>query len=105
MGRIFINVAEKNSIAKDIAKFLSGGQFRKERSCSQFNPNFFFNYQLGDEEVQMKVTSVAGHIEDLEFEYQYKQWKAHDPVKLLTEAKVIRQIADDKRSVAKNIRE
>lgn len=104
MGRVFINIAEKPSIAKDMAKHLSGGSFRKERGASQYNPNFFFQYNLHGETVEMIVTSVIGHIEELVFESKWKRWKEHDPLKLLTEAVVTRKVADDKKLVANNIK-
>ena len=105
MGRVFINVAEKPSIAKDIARHLSTGGPRKERGASQYNPNYFFDYNLNGENVDMIVTSVIGHIEELRFGDKWRKWTAFDPVKLLTEAEVIRDVADDKKLVARNIRD
>ena len=70
---------------------------------SKFNPIYEFAFQMppGSEQfvngkqVTMKISSVAGHIFESEFESEWKHWKSCSPAKLLTaEAKIRRFIPE-----------
>jgi Reverse gyrase len=71
--KIILNVAEKPSVAREIVKFLSFEETRKLNSCSVYNPISEFSYKIQGEEVLMRVTSVQGHIMELDFPEHYKK--------------------------------
>ena len=84
---IALNVAEKPSVAKALAHTLSGGpgrfqqvrapdfaapahdRFRafQSRGESQYNPIFRFNGECNNQRCEMVVTSVTGHLMELDF--------------------------------------
>lgn len=77
-----LNVAEKPSVAKAVATILSRGQFRSREGRSRFNRIFEFAYQIGNQQCDMVMTSVAGHLMELEFTEQFRKWHSCDPVSL-----------------------
>ncbi|EEY68895.1 DNA topoisomerase, putative [Phytophthora infestans T30-4] len=91
-----LNVAEKPSVAKEIANILSSG--RSHRVCragfSKYNALFEFPYQVRGQQVQMVVTSVTGHIMELDFDASVRSWHSCDPVDLFT-APVTKKIRSD----------
>ncbi|CAN0106769.1 unnamed protein product [Ectocarpus sp. 8 AP-2014] len=90
-----INVAEKPSVAKELANILGGGNSRRRQGRSQYNPIFEFdNCSMMGQSVNMKITSVTGHLMELEFAEPYgKKWGACQPVELFT-APLIRYVKD-----------
>lgn len=65
-------VAEKNSIAKEVAHILSGGRVRSRNSLYKYVKNYDFTYNfpsLGSCEVTM--TAVAGHVLSTDFGPEY----------------------------------
>jgi DNA topoisomerase-3 len=68
-------VAEKPSVAKSIAEILSQGRFNKSMGKSKYNPIFEFDYEVANEPVRLKVTSVLGHIMGLSFPMSCKNWQ------------------------------
>uniref|UniRef100_K3WHB4 DNA topoisomerase n=1 Tax=Globisporangium ultimum (strain ATCC 200006 / CBS 805.95 / DAOM BR144) TaxID=431595 RepID=K3WHB4_GLOUD len=87
-----LNVAEKPSVAKEIANILSGGQ--SQRGFSQYNPVYEFPYQIQNQHVTMVVTSVTGHLMELEFDASYRSWYSCSPMDLFT-AKVAKKVRND----------
>lgn len=117
-----LNVAEKPSVAKEIASILSLG--RSQRVCAarhcrplrlcpapnplsnallvvpiarrvlKYNALFEFPYQIHGQQVQMVVTSVTGHIMELDFDASVRGWHSCDPVDLFT-APVCKRIRSD----------
>ena len=66
-------VAEKPSVAKAMAEFLSQGQARKIPGKSKFNPIFTFNYTMKNGQTYfLKITSVLGHIMSIDFNEQQR---------------------------------
>jgi DNA topoisomerase-3 len=105
MRRIVLNVAEKPSIANTITGFLKTGETRKENSSSQFNPIFTFRRRfMTDEEALMKVTSVTGHITQLEFDTKYSEWNRIDPIVLIQSAEILRSYSKDKKGIVENLK-
>lgn len=71
MPPIVLSVAEKPSVAKEIAAALSGG--RAQRRGGGFPPLYVFDGTMpGLGAVEMHVTSVAGHVIEQEFEGRYR---------------------------------
>ncbi|KAK3584994.1 hypothetical protein CHS0354_037368 [Potamilus streckersoni] len=77
-----LNVAEKNDAAKSIAEIMSGGRYRKREGFSRFNKIYEFEYNILSNNCTMTMTSVSGHLLNLEFVGQYKKWYSCNPVAL-----------------------
>uniref|UniRef100_A0A8C9GT69 DNA topoisomerase n=1 Tax=Piliocolobus tephrosceles TaxID=591936 RepID=A0A8C9GT69_9PRIM len=99
-----LNVAEKPSVALEIAKMLSRGCHRRIKSYSKYNPVFEFDYKTNSDTWSMVVTSVTGHLTDQKFDDRYKNWTKTDPQDLF-EAHISVYISDDKENIAKNLSE
>jgi DNA topoisomerase-3 len=54
----YLHIAEKNSIAKEVAQILSGGNKRTGHTLSKYNPVYLFDRD-GDEHT---FSSVRGHL-------------------------------------------
>jgi DNA topoisomerase IA len=65
-------VAEKPSVAKELAHILSKGSFRTRDGRSKFNKVFEFECDMMGQRCQVRMTSVLGHMMELEFERQYR---------------------------------
>lgn len=89
-----LNVAEKPSVAKEIANILSSGRSQRRAGFSKYNALFEFPYQIRGQQSQMVVTSVIGHIMELDFEASVRSWNSCDPVELFT-APVSKRIRSD----------
>ncbi|CAI5716940.1 unnamed protein product [Peronospora destructor] len=89
-----LNVAEKPSVAKEIANILSSGHSQRRPGFSKYNALFEFPYEIQGQEVQMVVTSVTGHIMELDFDESVRSWYSCDPVELFT-APVTKRIRSD----------
>ncbi|KAG7385627.1 DNA topoisomerase 3-alpha [Phytophthora pseudosyringae] len=89
-----LNVAEKPSVAKEIASILSSGRSQRRAGLSKYNALFEFPYQIQGQQVQMVVTSVTGHIMELDFDASVRSWHSCDPVELFT-APVCKRIRSD----------
>ena len=78
-----LNVAEKPSVAKAVATILSRNQgLRVREGRSRYNKLFEFNYSIRGLHCQMVVTSVIGHLMELEFEDRFRKWHSCDPAHL-----------------------
>ncbi|CAG0909502.1 unnamed protein product, partial [Cyprideis torosa] len=74
-----LNVAEKNDAAKGIAGFLSNGNLHRKEGRSQYNKIYEFNYRVDGRDCQMAMTSVSGHLLQLEFSTAYRKWMSCNP--------------------------
>lgn len=77
-----LNVAEKNDAAKNIADILSSGQLSRREGLSKFNKIYEFGFCLNGVPVNMVMTSVSGHLMNLDFPPGYKAWHTSDPLAL-----------------------
>jgi len=57
-----LSVAEKPSVAKELAHILSNGQARRREGASLYNKIFEFQCPLDNGQCTMLVTSVVGHL-------------------------------------------
>ncbi|KAK1947637.1 DNA topoisomerase 3-alpha [Phytophthora citrophthora] len=89
-----LNVAEKPSVAKEIANILSSGHAQRRAGLSKYNALFEFPYQVQGQHVQMVVTSVTGHIMELDFDTSVRSWYSCDPVELFT-ARIVKKVRSD----------
>ncbi|XP_072337326.1 DNA topoisomerase 3-alpha isoform X3 [Scyliorhinus torazame] len=75
-------VAEKNDAAKNIADIMSGGRFRRREGQSKFNKIYEYDYHLFGQNVAVVMTSVSGHLLELEFKSPFQKWHSCNPVTL-----------------------
>ncbi|XP_038212166.1 DNA topoisomerase 3-alpha [Zerene cesonia] len=78
----YLNVAEKNDAAKNIAMHLSRGTSRRREGLSQYNKIYEFEAEVMGQKCQMVMTSVSGHLLGLEFVGSYKNWQSCNPLSL-----------------------
>lgn len=94
-----LNVAEKPSVAKGITRILSRGQSTSRTGFSKYNRCFDFEC----DGKQMIVTSVTGHIMNIDFAESHRHWTSCDPVQLF-DAPIIKSINSDKESICRTLR-
>lgn len=100
-----LNVAEKPSIAKSIALYLSDGNSKNEASLSKFNPVYQFTRDFqGTKDCEIKVTSVTGHIQEIYFDEKYKNWGTTDPLVLIKSAEILKRYDEGKAGIVGNLR-
>ncbi|CAK7354748.1 unnamed protein product [Dovyalis caffra] len=99
-----LNVAEKPSVAKSVATILSRNQLRVRDGRSRYNRIFEFNYSIGGQQCHMLVTSVTGHLMELEFEDRFRKWHSCDPADLYT-APVRKFVPEDKLDIRRTLEE
>lgn len=96
---VWLNVAEKPSVAKQIQLTLSGGRSETVRSSSRFNPVFQFTYRGS---ITMLVTSVAGHVTEEDFTGAAKIWKGF-PLRELFTAPITKCYRESVKDIKENI--
>ncbi|KAJ6785732.1 hypothetical protein PWT90_07106 [Aphanocladium album] len=97
-------VAEKPSISKAVAGHLSGGQFQTHNTRNQYIKNYSFDFDFGSPygRCSVTMTCVSGHLSNLEFTAEHKNWSFPPPESLFN-APVVSSINDDKKSIAQNL--
>ncbi|XRB16851.1 DNA topoisomerase III [Pseudoscourfieldia marina] len=99
-----LNVAEKPSVAKEVARILSNTTASVRSSHSPYNKVFEFPFTLNGEHVTMVFTSVTGHLMELDFDGQYKSWNSVDDTSLLKlSTPVTRRVPDSKKDIARTL--
>lgn len=105
MAKRVLSVAEKPSVAKELAKILSNGRFQtvrpplsfghdsghtlsppfamQRKGRSKYNMIFEFQYEMNGMQCDMAVTSVTGHLMETDFPPEFKKWNSCDPSALL----------------------
>lgn len=66
-----LSVAEKPSVAKEIANILSRGQYATKDGASRYNRIFEFQRHHEQRPCTMLVTSVIGHLKEMDFPENY----------------------------------
>ncbi|KAL9920176.1 topoisomerase 3-alpha isoform 2-T2 [Glossina fuscipes fuscipes] len=103
----YLNVAEKNDAAKTIASQLSNGTARRREGFSKFNKIYEFETNVRGVKSKMIMTSVSGHLMQLEFLKAYRNWQNIDPQSLF-DAPVHKRCAADyepiKRTLEREVR-
>ena len=102
MAPIYLNVAEKPSVALGLSQALGGPQAVKRQGRSRSNPVWEFRYQVGGGPVQMLVTSVIGHMMNLSFGVNTSQWRAYNPEGLFT-APLTKEVSKGMEQVRDNL--
>ncbi|XP_077229660.1 topoisomerase 3alpha isoform X2 [Tasmannia lanceolata] len=100
-----LNVAEKPSVAKAVAGILSRNQgLRVREGRSRYNKIFEFEYNIRSQHCHMLVTSVTGHLMELEFDERYRKWHSCDPTDLYS-APVRKHVPQDKLDIKRTLEE
>ena len=97
-----LSVAEKPSVARELAQILSNGGSQQRDGPSRYNKIFTFNCTLDNAPCEMMVTSVTGHLMEMEFDSAYKKWSSCDPIELF-DAPIRNIVPDDKSDVRRNL--
>lgn len=99
-------VAEKPSISKAVAGHLSGGQFQTHNTRNQYIKNYAFDFDFGPPygPCSVTMTAVIGHLTNLEFTPEHKNW-SFPPPESLFHAPVVTSVYDDKKNIAQNLAE
>ncbi|KAG4068472.1 hypothetical protein HA402_004813 [Bradysia odoriphaga] len=80
----YLNVAEKNDAAKNIANQLSNGTSQRSEGLSKFNKIYKFTANVQGRQADMIMTSVSGHLMTRDYPIAYSNWSAVDPLSLFT---------------------
>ncbi|CAM9000781.1 unnamed protein product [Rhodiola kirilowii] len=100
-----LNVAEKPSVAKSVAGILSRNQgLRVREGRSRYNKIFEFSYVINGQPCEMMMTSVIGHLMELEFHDRYRKWHSCDPADLY-HAPVVKHVPEDKKDIKRTLEE
>ena len=92
-----LNIAEKNSVAKEIVRHLKGNyQFAETRVCGQA----VYSFPLStDRDCEMLVTAVRGHLFEYDFKDECRKWDSVPPCRLF-DAEIADKISADNRPIA-----
>ncbi|GAB4819974.1 hypothetical protein N2152v2_007020 [Parachlorella kessleri] len=100
-----LNVAEKNSVARAVSELLSNRQCRSQQSCARYSPVYTFQYtvpELGP--CEMVMTSVAGHLLELDFVPPYNKWHGCE-ARQLYDAAVVKSVNQGNEDVKRNLQQ
>lgn len=101
-----LSVAEKPSVAKEIAKIIastSNNTFETKNGNSPYNKIFCVrNCLFRNERVNMSITSVTGHMMEIEFDNIYKGWNSCRPIDLF-DAPVVKYVKKDAKNIEKTL--
>ena len=89
-------------MARELANILSNGGSQAREGPSRYNKLFTFQCMLDNVPCEMVVTSVTGHLMEMDFDASYKKWSSCDPVELF-EAPIRTSVPDDKIDVRRNL--
>ncbi|KAH9598173.1 TOPRIM domain [Trypanosoma melophagium] len=95
---VWLNVAEKPSVAKEVAFVLSNSSCRSAKTLSRFNPVFEFEF----EGKEMLFTSVAGHLMNDEFPPNTRNWSSYPLLGLFT-ANITKHVKPELEPIKKNL--
>ncbi|KAM0436782.1 hypothetical protein ACHAPT_002493 [Fusarium lateritium] len=97
-------VAEKPSISKAVAQILSGGSLTTHNTRNKYIKNYAFDFDFGQRwgKCSVTMTCVTGHLTNVDFSPEYKNW-SHPPPEALFNAPIVTSVYDDKKSIAQNL--
>nr|XP_047132275.1 DNA topoisomerase 3-alpha isoform X2 [Hydra vulgaris] len=101
-GMHVLNVAEKNDAAKCLSQIMSNGRSNRREGFSKFNKIYEFEYKIFNCNCNMIMTSVSGHLIDLDFGGGYNKWNQCAPVALF-EAPICRFVPDNFKDIQKTL--
>ncbi|KAK1129739.1 hypothetical protein K0M31_019453 [Melipona bicolor] len=89
-----LNVAEKNDAAKNIAGYLSRGTCNRREGLSKYNKIYEFTSKLWNQNCEMIMTSVSGHLLNHDFTGVYRKWHGCHPLTLF-DAPVVKDCLEE----------
>lgn len=96
-------MAEKNDAAKNIANILSRGTARRREGLSTYNKVYEFEYDVPSlGKCSMQMTSVSGHLTNLDFSPTHRSWHSCRPAELF-DAPIITKTQPNLEPVRNNI--
>ena len=82
-----LSVAEKPSVARELTRIIAGVPHEglRRQGFSPYNPVYDIESCLfQNRNAKMKMTSVAGHLMEIEFDAAFKGWSSCQPIDLFT---------------------
>ncbi|XP_047505102.1 DNA topoisomerase 3-alpha isoform X7 [Pieris napi] len=98
----YLNVAEKNNAAKNIAIHLSQGTQIRREGLSKYNKIYEFEAEVLGQKSQMVMTSVSGHLLTLDFDGAYEKWQSCNPLELF-DAAVFKSCIEEYEEIKKTL--
>ncbi|KAJ2844602.1 DNA topoisomerase, partial [Coemansia brasiliensis] len=95
-------VAEKPSQARSVVQILSSGSFTTRNGRSRYNKNFDFQYRISGTFVQTTMTSVAGHVTEINFPINVRRWQSCNPLCLFS-SPIVESVEERTKDVANNL--
>ena len=100
---MILSVAEKPSVAKELANIIGQGRASRRNGASPYNPMFDINgCEWRGGQANMIITSVTGHLMEIEFEAAYKGWGSCNPQELFT-APIIKHVKKENEGIKTNL--
>ncbi|KAJ2671440.1 DNA topoisomerase 3-alpha [Coemansia sp. RSA 1085] len=90
------------SQARSVVQILSNGSFTTRNGRSRYNKNFDFQYRISGTFEQATMTSVAGHVTELDFPLNVRRWQSCNPLCLFT-SPIVESIEERTRDIASNL--
>mmetsp|Transcript_25789 Transcript_25789/g.41706 ORF Transcript_25789/g.41706 Transcript_25789/m.41706 type:complete len:552 (+) Transcript_25789:85-1740(+) len=103
-----LNVAEKPSIAKTIAGILSNNNSNRANGLSKYNPLYRFNCAFAVEGLfpqqnfNMVMTSVSGHLKGFDFGANHRNWQSCSP-QALFDAPIQQTVLETNKQIARTL--
>ena len=100
-----LSVAEKPSVAKELARIISRDNYNRRNGHSQYNHIFEINqceFGQNRSRCKMNVTSVTGHMMELEFPPEYKQWSSVPAIELF-DLPTKKSVKEEGKNIAKTL--
>lgn len=101
-----LSVAEKPSVAKELAAIISkhNPDTIKRAGFSPYNPIYEINncQFKNQQNAYMKMTSVTGHMMEISFDPAYKNWSGCQPVQLF-DAPIIKDVKKENLNIKKTL--
>lgn len=98
-----LSVAEKPSVAKELANIIGNGRYNQYNSPSPYNKIFeIANCPFRQGNASMRITSVTGHLMEAEFDPRYRSWSACQPGELF-HAPINKQVKNENINVKRNL--
>ncbi|KAI8618717.1 DNA topoisomerase [Chytriomyces sp. MP71] len=97
-------VAEKNMIAKGVAGILSvrSGEYLTRSTDNKYVKNYLFDSTFRGQPCSVVMTSVSGHLTNIDFPAEMGNWSAVDPDACF-QAQVVTSVQKDMESISRNL--
>ena len=98
-----LSVAEKPSVAKELARIIGGDHVHRRAGFSHFNQLFEIpDCEFKNSRCSMTITSVTGHMMEVEFDPAYKVWSSCQPVDLF-HAPISKSVKSESKDIEKTL--